>query len=137
MHELDCFRVFGFHVAHLLAINSEGDVLWGPFEFIGVPIVVDVYVLDIFLSVHLFVTIAIDGVKRDLLLRGRGDVDIDLVPSVVIEPRAVPESVERGNCTLLIRCFHMSLKLSIGEFLEGGNCTTLVRGFCDGSDSHH
>ena len=122
-------------MANLLSVDDPGNVIRGPFHLIGVPVFSWIKVLGVRLGFLLTGTVAVDHVcgERAILNRWH-DFNIELVPSVRVEPRTVPIREEGLNCALAVWTLRTGHKFSISEFLVGREGSTLEIG-CSEADN--
>ncbi len=62
VHEVNCVVVVSIKSADNITVDSELDVIGGPFHLISMPVIIDVVIVGIFVAFFFIVTIAVDGV---------------------------------------------------------------------------
>ena len=115
----DCW-VVQINMAHLVSIYGPGDVVWGPFHLVYVPVVMRVKPVSVVMRFNLFLAIPIDDIHGEwIVLNRRDDLHVELVPLVGLEVGAIPVGEEGRYGALSIWGLHTRDKLTVLELLIG------------------
>ncbi len=121
---------------HLLTIYKPSDVVWGPFNSVGSPVIeVSAFKIQITLVLKLFLSVSINKIPAEASGSGRGNnFNIDFVPLSLWPVGTVPVQEEWLNSAEGILGFNSGLEPSVEVSLLSLNFTASVSlGWCRGS----